>query len=241
MAVSRRYEPPFACPPSAARTKVLLAYVSYPATTARYLETSLRGHHDVVTVGPSIGPELIRAWNLKGLREPVRPHDLPCDADVDMERVMAALPRTWQPDLVLWVESVPGYRPRNISRLDCPTAAYLIDSRLRLPEHLDWAPRFDHVFVAQRAYVNAFRASGSRDVHWLPLGCDVAVHGKAAVPKRFDVGFVGSLTSEHRIDDVASIVWLSASACTWNARFSATWRGRSLLRASFSTMRSTAI
>ena len=179
------------------RTKVLLAYVSYPATTARYIETSLRRHHDVLTVGPAIGPEIIRAWNLEAMREPVRPHDIQCDADVDLERVMRSLPASWRPDLVLWVESVPGYYPRNIPQLDCPTAAYMIDSHLKLSTHLTWAPRFDWVFVAQRAYVDEFRAAGCSRVRWLPLACDPGIHGKASLAKRYDVGFVGSLTPEH--------------------------------------------
>ena len=181
------------------RTRVLLAYVSYPATTARYLETSLRKTHDVVTVGPAIGPEIIRAWNLEGMREPVRPHDIPCDPEVDLERVCRALPRSWQPDLMLWVESVPGYQPSNIPRLDCPTAAYMIDSHLNLSTHLEWAPRFDWVFVAQRAYVERMRAAGCPRVEWLPLACDAGLHGKAPVPKQHDVGFVGSLTPEHDV------------------------------------------
>ena len=179
------------------RTKILLAYVSYPATTARYLETSLRKQHDVVTVGPALGPEDIRAWNLQQMREPVRPHDLPCGAQVDLDKVARALPRSWQPDLLLWVESVTGFRPQNVPRFDCPTAAYLIDSHLNLADHLDWATRFDWVFAAQRAYLDAFRAAGCNRVHWLPLACDPAIHGRAALPKRYDVGFVGSLTSQH--------------------------------------------
>ena len=157
------------------RKKVLLAYVSYPATTARYLETSLRRQHEVLTVGPAIGPDIIRAWNLEAMREPVRPHDIQCDADVDLERVVRALPSSWRPDLLLWVESVPGYYPRHIPRLDCPTAAYMIDSHLNLSTHLTWAPRFDWVFIAQRAYVDEFRAAGCGRVRWLPLGCDPGI------------------------------------------------------------------
>ena len=184
-------------PRSTRRTKVLLAYVSYPATTARYLETSLRRQHDVVTVGPAIGPEIIQAWNLQGMREPVRSHDLPCGARVDLEKVVRALPGSWQPDLMLWVESVKGYQPMNVPRLDCPTAAYVIDSHINLPEHLEWVTRFDWVFAAQRAYLDAFRAAGCSRVHWLPLACDASIHGKVTLPKRHDLGFVGSLTPEH--------------------------------------------
>ncbi len=136
----------------ASRLKILLAYVSYPATTGRYLETSLRRRHDVLTVGPAIGPEIIRAWKLEAMRDPVTPHDIPCGLGPNLDRLVATLPAGWRPDLMLWVESVPGYLPEQIPRLDCPTACYLIDSHLNLEWHLSWAQRFDWVFVAQRAY-----------------------------------------------------------------------------------------
>jgi glycosyltransferase involved in cell wall biosynthesis len=181
----------------ASRLKILLAYVSYPATTGRYLETSLRRRHEVLTVGPAIGAELIRAWKLEAMREPVTPHDIPCDLEPNLDQLVGKLSSTWRPDLFLWVESVQGYCPEQIPRLDCPTACYLIDSHLNLERHLSWAQRFDWVFVAQRAYIPAFREAGCRRVRWLPLGCDPAVHGKARVPKQHDIGFVGSLTAHN--------------------------------------------
>ena len=186
--------PPLPAPRRTSRTRVLLACASYPATTARCLETSLRRRHDVVTVGPVIGSKIIRARNLEVMPEPTRLRDIPCAADVDLERLISALPSSWKPDLVLWVESVQGYQPQNIPRLDCPTAAYVIDSHVSLPAHLEWAPRFDWVFVAQRRYLDAFRAAGCSRVRWLPLACDPAIHGKVALPKQHDIGFAGSAT-----------------------------------------------
>ena len=182
---------------AASRLKILLAYVAYPVTTGRYLETSLRRRHDVLTIGPAIGPQTIRAWKLEAMRAPVTPHDIPCGPDPNLDRLVSRLPGGWHPDLLVWVESVPGYRPEQIPRLECPTACYLIDSHLNLEWHLAWAQHFDWVFVAQRAYISAFRQAGCHRVRWLPLGCDAAVHGKARVPKRHDIGFVGSLTEQH--------------------------------------------
>ena len=163
------------------RRRVLLAYVSYPATTARYLEASLRRRHDVVTIGPVIDESLVQAWNLQHLREPAVPHDLPCGLEVDVAAAAARLNERFDPELFLWVESVPGYRPRHIPRLDCPTACYLIDTHLHMAAHLDWAAQFDWVFLAQREYVEAFRAEGlkvgfqicfdvSYDDGWAELG-----------------------------------------------------------------------
>ncbi len=179
------------------RKRVMLAYVSYPATTARFLEASLRKRHEVVTVGPAIDQQLIEAWNLQRLGEPVRPHDIPSPADVDISRVAERLASRWQPDLFLWIESVPGHRPRRIPRLDCPTACYLIDTHLNMPLHLEWAPKFDWVFLAQREYVRTFELGGCAHVAWLPLGCDPSIHRVGDVPKRHDIGFVGSVTADN--------------------------------------------
>lgn len=184
-------------PANRARKKVLLSYVSYPATTARYIEDAMRRTHDVLTLGPSISAGLIKAWNLEKMGEPVKPHDLPCGPDVDVRKVAAALPEGWRPDLFLWVESVNGFAPRQIPKLECPTACYLIDSHMSLSYHLEWARRFDHVFVAQREYITQFLDAGCSRVHWLPLACDPAMHGRVETPKLHDIGFVGSLTEHH--------------------------------------------
>ena len=182
---------------STGRRRILLAYVSYPATTARYLEASLRRRHDVLTIGPAIDDCLVQAWNLQNLKEPARPHDLPCGNDIDLAAAVERMADRWQPELLLWVESVPGFRPRNIPRLGCPTACYLIDTHLNLNVHLDWAARFDWVFLAQREYLPLFRESGCGRAHWLPLACDPSVHGPRGVTKRHDIGFVGSITADN--------------------------------------------
>jgi glycosyltransferase involved in cell wall biosynthesis len=179
------------------RKKILLAYVSYPATTARYLEKSLRKRHDVITVGPAIDAGIIQRWDLSGMGEPVVPHNIPCAYDVDMEAVLRTLPPAWRPDLFLWIDSVPGYAPRNIARLDCQTACYLIDTHLNLPLHREWAWRFDWAFLVHRQFVGEIAAGCSR-VAWLPVACDPDIHAQAPLPKRHDVGFVGSLNQDRR-------------------------------------------
>jgi len=177
---------------------ILLAYVSYPATTARYLEDSLRKTHNVVTVGPSIWPGLIRKWNLENMGEEVKPHDIPCGFDIDIRQVVEELSPAWHPDLLLWVESVYGYLPKGIGQLPFPTACYLIDSHLHLREHLKWAEGFNFIFVAQRQYIPEFERAGFKNVYWLPLACDPQVHRKFDVKKAYEIGFAGSLTPEHR-------------------------------------------
>ena len=173
---------------------IWLAYVSYPVTTAVYYERALRRNCRVVTVGPKIGPDVIKAWNLEAMKLPVLDHDLPLPFEPDMgETFAAAQGRFPEPDLYLWIESVPGHFPKNLESLRCPKACILIDSHLNLEWHVKWAQLFDYVFIGQREYLEAFRQNGSRNVNWLPLGCDPEVHSRKTSEKIFDIGFVGSV------------------------------------------------
>src|SRR3990167_1223468 len=176
---------------------ILLAYVSYPVTTARYMEGSLNKFHNVVTCGPSIGEDIVRLWNLENMKEEVKSHDISCSNNVSTDEILKRLPHGFMPDLFLWIESVYGYFPQGIQKLPFPTACYMIDSHLNLSWHLDWAKQFDFVFVAQKKYIPDFKNAGCRNVHWLPLGCTPGIHKKFDVEKIYDIGFVGSITKNH--------------------------------------------
>jgi len=175
---------------------IWLAYVSYPVTTAVYLERTLRKISRLTTLGPKLPEELIEQWYLQNMKAPVLPLDITTDFTPDMASILAATDPAEQPDLYLWVESVGGHHPRNLQALACPKACYLIDSHLNLSWHLEWACQFDYVFIAQREYLDSFRAQGC-NVHWLPLGCDPEIHAPLDLLKQHDVGFVGSLTSNN--------------------------------------------
>lgn len=173
---------------------IWLAYVSYPVTTAVYYERALRRNCRVVTAGPKIGPEVVKAWNLEALKRPILDHDLQLPFEPDMrEAIAAAGDRFPEPDLYLWIESVPGHFPKHLESLKCPKACIFIDSHLNLDWHVKWAQQFDYVFIAQREYLEEFRRNGSRNVNWLPLACDPEVHSKKTSEKIFDIGFVGSV------------------------------------------------
>jgi spore maturation protein CgeB/tetratricopeptide (TPR) repeat protein len=194
---------------------ILLAYVSYPVTTARYMERSLRKSHNVITCGPSIGTETIKIWNLENMKEEIIPHDISCEGNVSMEDIIGSneymaksnevfLPQNSKlntqyvlPELFLWIESVYGYFPGGIQKLPFPTACYMIDSHINLSWHLQWSKQFDFVFVAQRRYIPDFKNAGCKNVYWLPLGCDPDIHKKFEVDKIHDIGFVGSVTKNH--------------------------------------------
>lgn len=176
--------------------RIWLAYVSYPVTTAVYLERALRRISRLTTIGPLLPAELIEQWKLHAMKAPVLPHDIATGFSPDMEKVLASVDSHEHPDLYLWVELVGGYHPTNLDALPCPKACYLIDTHLNLKWHLEWARFFDFVFIAQREYLELFRKQGM-NAHWLPLACDPEIHAYHDVAKRYDVGFVGSVTSNN--------------------------------------------
>lgn len=183
---------------SSGSTRILLAYVYYPVTTAVYFERALRQHHQVVTMGPTMDGACMTAWHLETMKLPMRFQDIPSAYDPDMQSYWRNLPGALRPDLYLWVESISGHFPVNLSALTIPKACYLIDSHLSLSTHIEWAKQFDHVFIAQREYLDAFRAAGNRSVYWLPLACDPEIHRQSTRNKQDDVGFIGSVNTERR-------------------------------------------
>ncbi len=178
---------------------IWLAYVSYPATTAAYIERALRGQgHKVLTMGPKITPEIIKAWNLENMNCEVPDLDYLWPANVDMKDMTSSLKPSQFPDIYLWIESVPGYFPENLDAISCPKACYLIDTHIQLETHLQWAKNFDYVFLAQKEYIPEFHKAGINNVFWLPLGCDPEIHGRKSLIKKYDIGFVGSVDGNGR-------------------------------------------
>ena len=180
------------------RKNILLNYVSYPATTAFYLERALRKHHNVITCGPMITPEIIRQWNLEALPREVTPQDIPATDGAALATLCESLPQGWQPDLFLWVETGLGTPPPDLAEHSIPKACYLIDTHIHLEKHKQIARNFDFVFLAQNGYIDVFKESGIENVTWLPLACDPEIHGPGKECKKtHDVGFVGSVTETH--------------------------------------------
>lgn len=182
------------------RKNVILSYTSYPATAATYIEKALRKKHDIITAGCKITPDIIKAWNLSNL-EQATTHDIHTpDLTVETDFILERMPSGFAPDFFLWVETGLGKAPNGLEKIDCPTAAYLIDTHMHFERDIEAAARFDLVFLAQRAYIPKFKERGIENIHWLPLACDPEIHGKAELKKEFDIGFVGSLTDDRRIE-----------------------------------------
>jgi glycosyltransferase involved in cell wall biosynthesis/tetratricopeptide (TPR) repeat protein/precorrin-6B methylase 2 len=179
------------------RKNILMNYVSYPVTTAHYMERALRKEHNVVTAGAMITPEIIQQWNLEALNWNVTPQDIPCAVSAPLSHMLSRLAEGWKPDLYLWVETGLGSIPPDLQDHSIPKACYLIDSHIHFDRHKEIARQFDFVFLAQKAYVEPMQAEGCERVFWLPLGCDPEIHGEQIVEEIYDVGFVGSVTPAH--------------------------------------------
>lgn len=198
---------------------IWLAYVPYPVTTAVYLERALRPYCRITTVGPMFPTELTETWHLQNLKQPFVTPDIVTEFVPDMAELLASTATEQNPDLYLWVESVGGYFPENLAALNCPTACWLIDTHLNLAWHLQWAERFDYIFLAQREYVHRFRAVGL-NAHWLPLACDPEIHAPADVPKQYDLSFVGSLSHNPRRQSLLrrldETIGIHCERCWWD-------------------------
>ncbi len=177
------------------RKNILMDFVSYPATTAHYLERAFRRKHNVITCGSQINADIIKLWNLEALDREIQPQDIFRANATPLRQVMDELPDSWKPDFYLWVETGLSEIPYDLNAHDMPKVCYLIDTHIHLDRHIEIARNFDFVFIAQKAYVQPMLDAGLKNVMWLPLACDPDIHGKVEVAEEFDVGFVGSISS----------------------------------------------
>lgn len=175
------------------RKNILMDFVSYPATTAHYLERALRKNHNVMTCGAQINDEIKKCWNLEAMKWEVTPQDIPRGNSTPLKQVLDQLPHGWKPDFYLWVETGLSTIPPDLQEFNLPKVCYLIDTHINYEKHLDIAGHFDFIFLAQKAYVKKMTEAGIKNVFWLPLACDPDIHGKVEQGKKLDVGFVGTI------------------------------------------------
>jgi spore maturation protein CgeB/tetratricopeptide (TPR) repeat protein len=175
------------------RKNILMDFVSYPATTAHYMERALRQNHNVMTCGAQINDEIKKCWNLEALNWEVTPQDIPRGNATPLRGVMDQLPQGWKPDFYFWLETGLSEIPTDLQEYDLPKVCYLIDTHINYEKHVEIASHFDFIFLAQKAYVEKMTDAGIKNVFWLPLACDPDIHGKVEHEKKWDVGFVGTI------------------------------------------------
>jgi glycosyltransferase involved in cell wall biosynthesis len=97
-------------------------------------------------------------------------------------------------DALLFVDPPGPFWPAGLEEIECPTAAYLIDTHQDLGLRLAYAPFFDELFVAQRNDVAAVHDAGYPGARWLPLAAEPASARDPVGSRSLDVAFVGKLT-----------------------------------------------
>ncbi|MBT5028053.1 MAG: glycosyltransferase [Nitrospina sp.] len=177
------------------RKNILMDFVSYPATTAHYLERAFKLKHNVITCGAQINADIIKLWNLEALNHDITPQDIYRDNATPLQDILKQLPDGWEPDFYMWVETGLSDIPSDLHSHKIPKICYLIDTHIHLDRHIEIAKSFDFIFLAQKIYVQPMKNAGIKNVSWLPLACDPEIHGKIQADKSIDVGFVGTISS----------------------------------------------
>lgn len=158
--------------------RIYLSYRYHPNATAVYFERAFSQNHDVIYAGSATAARV-------GYPSSINLPDL----------LTQSAP---SPDLILFVDPAGEFFPTGWEKVNCPTAIYLVDVHLNFELRAKMAPFFDYIFVAQKDYVERFRQMGFQQVHWLPLACDLDIHGGQSHLKEWDIGFVGHVHSPER-------------------------------------------
>ena len=93
-----------------------------------------------------------------------------------------------QYDLFLTIDDSLSYTLPDQLR---PNALWAIDTHINYERTRQRVEQYDFVFAAQRAGASRLQQDGHPSVTWLPLACDPDIHTHKALPKQYDIGFVG--------------------------------------------------
>lgn len=167
----------------------ILAYPNAYNWSPYYVE-AFRVRCDVLTLGPRPDRDTMTSWGRGALVDAVTPNDIEVDFNTDFD-MLSLLPTEWIPDLVVGIAPMGGLSLyASVAVLPCPTVFISIDTWQCLMDYAE-AVKYDFVFVAQREFIPHMRATGSRNVFWLPLACQPAAHHPVDVAKDHDITFVG--------------------------------------------------
>jgi hypothetical protein len=111
----------------------------------------------------------------------------------NLDNVIAGL-NGFVPDVIIWHDnSLPTFPITGLESTSIPLVLFSVDTFHHYQMHTFMAEIFDHIFVAQRDYVNIFDGCGT-PTSWLPLWAPRFVETSAA--KRWPVSFVGTLNAQ---------------------------------------------
>ncbi len=171
--------------------KVCILAIANPLHWVGPYVRAFRRVADVLTVGPPFGMEFLNGLGLPGRTDLLCPNDIetPLGRDVDLA---ALLPEGWRPDLIVAISNFGRSLSPQMNGLDCPKVYLSIDTWQSPLDFLD-ALHYDYVFAAQRVFVPHLEATGSRNVHWLPLACDPELHHPTGAESTADISFAGAI------------------------------------------------
>lgn len=186
---------PFATEKTRVGVPVLLSYVGSPHTTGRYIREALRLRHSVVSCGSHIPDTMLTQW---GFNHPIPDyprHDVDLPSESSAHELTQNLPAGFAPKLLLWVDSGQARLETALAQLELPKAAWFIDTHVSTAHRIEIARQFDYVYLAQRGQIQEFQDAGIGHVRWLPLGCAPELHTAERGDLKYDVAFVGSMSS----------------------------------------------
>lgn len=101
-----------------------------------------------------------------------------------------------KPEVIIQVEGPGFHNLKGYKNLKIPTAYWAIESHIpiALDFHKNIIKDFDYVFVAMKDYINAYKEIHD-NVFWLPLAADPEIHKRYDLPRVFDLGYVGGISS----------------------------------------------
>jgi len=109
-------------------------------------------------------------------------------------------------DLYIWVDHGEDVLPVPKYKCPKPNCYWASDTHLGLDYRLNKAKEFDVVFVTISSHVDLFRKFLKHDrVYWLPHAGEPTAYYPYNIVKKYDVGFIGYLPTQERIDLLDSL------------------------------------
>ncbi len=177
--------------------RICILGLGNPLSWTRHYVQAFRQYGDVLTVGPVFDESFQITCRVRHMADDIPPPDIITDLHSGVD-LASLLPEGWRPDLIVAISDFGRPLCPAMQAFPCPKAYISIDTWQSPRDYVD-ALQYDYVLAAQREFVPRMRATGARNVHWLPLGCDPDFHHPVPAEKRYDIAFVGALTSDVHI------------------------------------------